>query len=134
MDGLSELTAAPVTWTIGGRQYRVAPLRARDYGEMERQVLAARPDPLELVKTKLAGLPERLQERLLIAAYEDARKGARVSAGELAEWMGTIPGRIFQFWLGLRQNHPELTLEAAGELLRQAGEEREANATNTPPG
>ncbi|MHB9045320.1 MAG: hypothetical protein ACYC35_05200, partial [Pirellulales bacterium] len=42
--------------------------------------------------------------------------------------------RIFQFWLGLRQNHPELTLEAAGELLRQAGEEREANATNTPPG
>ena len=39
MDGLHELTAAAASIDIDGQTYRLSPLRARDYGEIERRML-----------------------------------------------------------------------------------------------
>jgi hypothetical protein len=125
MDGLHEMTAAESVWNIGGKEYRLAPLRLRDYGEMEQRILAGRPDPLAVVRPRLEGLPEPLQRHLLSAAYDDARRGGRVTVGELDEWMDTVEGRVYQFWLAIRRNHPEVTLEEADALLCQAGAEHE---------
>ena len=125
MDGLHEMTAAESVWSIGGKEYRLAPLRLRDYGEMERRILAGRPDPLEVARSKLEGLAEPLQKHLLSAAYDDARRGGRVSIGELSEWMDTVEGRVYQFWLAARRNHPEVTLDEADALLCQAAAEHD---------
>ena len=132
MDGLHELTAAEATLTIAGRDYRMSPLRLRDWGEIERRILDTRPDPLDLVLSKLDGLPLEQQRELLSLAYDDARQGRRLTANELRQWLATPEGQVVQFWLSLRQHQPALTLEDAERLLLLAGSETlaEQQATN----
>lgn len=117
---LSDLAAAETVCAIGGRAYRLAPLRVRDFAEMERLVLASRPDPLAVVRAKLDGLPDHLQRHLLTAAWHEARRAHRVSIDELAEWMNTLAGQVYAFWLSIRRNHPEITREEAEALYDQA--------------
>jgi hypothetical protein len=124
MDGLHLVAAADVTWTIGEREYRLSPLRLADYAEMERHIVAARSDPLELVRGKLAELPEPLQRHLLSAAYDDLRRGPRVTLAELADWMDTLAGQAFTFWLAVRRNHPHIGRDEALALFDQARGER----------
>ncbi len=57
MDGLCQLTASAHTIAIGGRTFRLTPLTLADYGEIENRILAGRPDPLEGLPARLAGLP-----------------------------------------------------------------------------
>lgn len=134
MDGLHELTAAGVTVSIGGREYRFAPLRLRDWGEIERRILATRPDPLDLVLPKLVDLPEHAQRQLLAVAYDDARRGRRVTAAEMNEWLTTPEGRVVQFWLSIRQHHPDVTLEQAEELIYLAGKQGAASSAGADGG
>jgi len=121
MEGVHELTGTPVQVAIDGRSYRLAPLRIRHLGEMERHLLAGRPDPLELVAKRLPELPEAAQRVLLERAYDQLRQGPRVSWQELRDWMQSPAGRIYQFWLAVREYEPELTLEQAEELICRAG-------------
>lgn len=142
MDGLHELTAAETTVTILDRTYRLAPLRLRDWGEIERRILAGRPDPLDLVLSKLDGLAEHLQRELLSRAYDDARRGRRVSASELHDWLSTPEGHVVQFWLSVRQHQPDVSLDDAEQLLLAAGSDAQAELnraaeealTDTSPG
>ena len=117
MDGLHELTAAVASLDIDGQAYRLSPLRARDYGEIERRILVGRPKPLDIVLSRLAGLAEPQQRYLLELAYRDERAGSRVSLGEMHDWLSTTEGRVYRFWLMLRREHPEVSLEKAEDLL-----------------
>lgn len=119
MDGLHELTAAPVTLEIGGRTFRLSPLRVRDYGEIERRILLDRPKPLDVVLPRLAGLSIEQQRHLLELAYRGERSGERISLEELQQWLATVEGRLYRFWLMLRREQPQLTLDDAEELLLQ---------------
>lgn len=123
MDGLHALAAGEYHLTIGGNEYRLAPLRICDYAEIETFLLSRRPDPLDAVIPKLAHLPEPLQRHLLSEAYQELRRGRRVSLDEINEWLATPHGEVYQFWLSIRQHHPEITLERAEELVRVAGAE-----------
>ena len=124
MDGLHEIGGGGRPVRIAGTTYRLAPLRVQDYAEMERHLLSTRPDPLDLVVSKLPGLPESQQRYLLELAYEDARRGRWISAEELDTWLAAGEGQVYRFWLSLRQQHPEIGLDEAEMLLRgAAGEE-----------
>jgi hypothetical protein len=119
MESLHELTAADAVWTIAGRELRFAPLRLCDYGVIERRIVAARVDPLEPVRPRLEGLSEPLQRHLLGAAYDELRRGERVSLAELNDWLATLAGQLDVFWLSLRRGLPDLTRDEA-ELLFDA--------------
>lgn len=126
MDGIHTLAGGDGAVTIGGTQYRLAPLRLVDYATIERHLLANRRDPLALVLANLAGLEEPLQRRLLELAYDDARRGARISHAELLEWLDTHAGKIYQLWLALRRAKPELTLTDVERMLGEASAAEEA--------
>jgi hypothetical protein len=143
VDGLHELTAAAASIDIDGQTYRLSPLRARDYGEIERRMLIGRPKPLDVVLPRLTGLPEPQQRLLLELAYKDERAGARVPLGEMHEWLSTVEGRVYRFWLMLRREHPEIPLERAEDLLlkltvaeepdRTKAEQAIESSTGMPP-
>src|SRR4051794_16549112 len=111
MDGLAQMAGAAATLVIGGQTYRLGPLRARDYAEIEQQVVAERADPLAMLGPRLAGLPEAWQRHLLSEAYRDLRRGNRASAEEVAEWLETPRGQVFEFWLALRRHIFSVTLD-----------------------
>jgi hypothetical protein len=127
MDGIHTLAASDVAVTIGGSEYRLAPLRLVDYAALERHLLERRPDPLALVLANLAGLDEPLQRHLLELAYDDARRGPRVSHADLLEWLETHAARIHRLWLSLRRHEPRLTLADVERLLEQATPAEEEN-------
>lgn len=129
MDGLHELTAALASIEIDGQAYRLSPLRARDYGEIERRILSGRPKPLDVVLPRLAGLPEPQQRLLLELAYKDERAGSRVSLDEMHEWLSTVEGRVYRFWLMLRREHPDVSLEKAEDLLLRLATAEEPDRT-----
>jgi len=120
MHGLNQLTAADHTVTIAGRTYRLSPLTLADYGEIENRILAKRPDPLAVVREKFDGLTESQQQFLLGRAYDRAAAAQLVTAEELRQWRDTPEGICYRFWLMVRKSKPEITLEEASELLRQA--------------
>ena len=130
VDGLHELTAAPLTLDVGGRTYLLSPLRARDYGEIERRMLLDRPKALDIVLPRLAELNEQQQRHLLELAYRDERAGNRVSLEELQQWLTTVEGRLYKFWLMLRRAQPQLTLDDAEELLLQSASADDAQQTS----
>lgn len=125
MDGLQTVAATDVAITIGGGNYRLARLRLVDYAEIERHLLASRPDPLALVLANLAKLEEPLQRHLLERAYDDARRGPRVAREDLLDWFDTHAGKVFRVWLSLRRYEPDLTLPDAERLLSRATLEEE---------
>jgi len=123
MDGLHEMTASGVPAKIGGVIYHLLPLRAKDWGEAARHLSSLRRPALELVKSRLAGLAEGLQKHLLELAYREERHGDLLSVELVERWFQTPEGRVFRFWLMLRRQQPEMTLDGAEELILKLGAE-----------
>jgi hypothetical protein len=96
---ISQLTASPAEVTLGDSVYRMSPMRDIDYGELENWVMAQEPTRPAL------GSPASL---------------AIVSSRE---------GVIRMIWLGIRRNHPLVTLEEIAEVLNDANAMRAAAAT-----
>jgi hypothetical protein len=106
--------------------YILAPLVLTDFGLMEQHLLAQRLNPDSALKPLLDKLNSVQQEMLLNIAYKDLKKGYnKVTRRELAEWVDTTDGTIFTLWLGLRKNHPEMTLEKVSELYNLMGIEEQ---------
>jgi hypothetical protein len=129
MDTLGEMTAADVPLTIGGTTYRLSMLRAKDWAEAARYLNSQRTGAIEIVKARLAGLSELAQKHLLELAYREERDGDLLPLENLERWFATPVGSVYRFWLMLRRNHPEISLERAEELIELAG--REASARKT---
>jgi hypothetical protein len=119
MGGLAELTAAAHAVAIRGRTYRLSPLTLADYGEIENQIRAARPDPLAAIAEKLAGIDQRRQQEVLGQAFDQAAASA-VTLADLDRWWQTPRAYGYRFWLMLRRDQPEMVLSDATELLRRS--------------
>jgi hypothetical protein len=141
MDGLHQVAAAQTVIELDGKSYRLSPLKAKHYAEIERHILQSRPDPLEAVKSRLEGLPEHLQRHLVGLAYDQLLRGPRVAADELWQWMNSREGACYALWLAVREQHPEVTLEECRRLVEAADQEvfdtiqrRLDEASGLPPG
>ena len=110
MQELSALSAAPLAVDFGGRTYRLSPLTVRDYGEIERAIRAARPDPCATLQARLADLDETQQRKLLARAYDDSIHDRPVSPDEMAQWMSDTDGIAYVLWLALRREQRDVTL------------------------
>ncbi len=124
MDGLHQMVSTETEIVIDGTAYRLMPLKAKHYAQIERRLLELRPDPLEAVRQRLDGLPEHLQRHLVGLAYDRLLRGARVAADELWEWMNGHEGTCYVLWLSLRENHPDLTLEDCRGLVDSANQDQ----------
>lgn len=126
MDALFEMTGSGIPVPIGGKTYILSTLKAKHWGEAARALNALRKAPLDIVKQHLPGLSVELQKHLLDLAYRDERDGELLPQYEITRWFRTEEGAVWKFWAQIRQEHPEVTLELAEQLLRTLDAEQAA--------
>ena len=123
MPGLESLTAAGTEVEIDGRKYQLRPLNRSDWGLIEGRIKAGRADPIEVATRLAKDAPESVARSLYERAYDDAMKSKVVSAAELDTWRFSLDGMVFQFYLQVHKEHPEVDEDKASELLEQYGQE-----------
>lgn len=125
MDGLHEMTAAGVAVEIAGQTYQLRPLRARDWGEAARRLASMKRPPLEVLRdAKVRDLPDEALRHLVELAWQDERCGELIPPQEIDRWFRRGDGAAFEFWLMIRQAHPEIGLERAEQLYDLARREQ----------
>lgn len=125
MTGIEELTAIEETVTIDGKEWTVKPLDGGDYARIKKRILSERANPHQAARemTELFKTPE---ERMEFAkwAFDAVVKAQRVSARELDEFMSSIEGACYCFYLALREKHPGVTEDQAAKLLEHLGQQK----------
>lgn len=117
MDGLQELVHRTREFHFMGRVLRLSQLRLRHYAEIEAEVLARKPTPLAVVAETVRGMPAEQAKYLLGLAYDDSIKVRRAAPHEIDEFLTTIHGLAFMFWLALRDAQPEITRDEVAEWV-----------------
>ena len=110
---LADATAAPSTVTLNGKEYRISPLRDKDFGEFERWVQDRH---IEVAKRNIGGLEAEDRQALLIHAYDQATK-VTIQSSIAMRYMKTIEGGAKVTEIMLRREHPEVTYEQVLEWL-----------------
>ena len=123
MDGLFELLAAPIPILIGGVEYKLTHLTLGQRAELEQRMMAKFPSPLSVVQSLLKEVSGKDRDTLLELAFQETRWGGAPTMAQFDRWVRTYEGAVTKFWFQLRTHHPELTIEHAEALLRQAGYE-----------
>ena len=115
MTTLSEATAAPVPVTIDGETYLISPRTNEDYGTLENWIKA------KLVQIARESIDENtspeMQELTIDRALIKAATTDWYSKDGLAI-VNSGAGLEFRMWLGMRHNHPKLTLATVRGLLK----------------
>lgn len=117
MDGLHEIAPRKREFQFLGRTLRLSQLRLRSYAEIEAEVLRRKPSPLDVVAPTVRDMPLEQAKYLLGLAYDDSLKARRAEPREIDEFLSTIDGLAFTFWLAVRDAHPDVTQEQVSEWL-----------------
>ncbi len=135
MTTTAQATAAAHTVNIGGRTFRMSPLRDRDYGEFEAWV---QDKHIALFKRNLEGLPDDERQRQLDRAFDRAAE-IGIHSPEAMSAMCTVDGVGKLVWMGIRREHPDVkedeivSLMTSPEFIRQALDEIDnVNHMHTP--
>src|SRR5262249_46818735 len=83
-------------------------------------LLDRRPDPLSVVLARLPDFAAAQQRQLLELAFDDLRRGPRISRDDLLAWLATHEGEIYRLWLSWRREDPHVTLADVEQLLAAA--------------
>lgn len=119
MEGLGNALGAGVHIEVEGKSYIIAPMRLSGYAEIEQHVLNLL-HPINRIKPALDGLPDDERLQLLNRAYEDMREFPIV-ADDLAvsSFIASVQGTKYTAWLCLRENHPDLTMQQAADVVER---------------
>jgi flagellar biosynthesis/type III secretory pathway protein FliH len=120
---VDQLFAAPENPTIGGKQYTLSPLVGDDWAKIKKRIVSQREAPEDVVAKLAPFAPPEVAEKLFQKAYDDAMHLNRVTANEENEWLETLEGMQYQFYLSIAHAHPEIDEAKAAELLAQLAEE-----------
>lgn len=125
MPTLDELTAAPRTLTLAGRQFTVSPLELREWGDLQGWLKDNGQSPLKAVAPGLDALSDGDRKTVLAMAMEkQLRWPPRVATTEWFEAISGSAGGDARFlWAVLRKHQPGLTLEEADRLAQAASVE-----------
>lgn len=118
MDGLSRAIGAGMPVKIGENTYMLSPLTLEDFGLIENEMLAKRPNPMQRVMEVYEKLPEALRDKFLERAYQDAKRTNKIPAAEVAAYVDSIEGMMLSMWLSIKKCHPEITREKMNEIMR----------------
>ncbi len=118
------MTGASEGININGTDYRLTVPTKLDYGELEREVVARRSNPLRELAQCLGDFSAEDRQNALRAASDSiAGRSCRASAEEVGAFTGTLEGISYTLYLMLRRNHPEIdTPKKAAELLKGLNE------------
>jgi hypothetical protein len=133
MEGLARVTGAPVTVSFLGRDVLLDPLRLRDFGALEQYLLKNRPNLIVQASqaarlitrqakeeaaaisakdpdraAKVQALIEEAQSQadsVLNKAIGQSAKIGKISHEEMAQWLDTVEGMAYCFWLKLSQRY-----------------------------
>lgn len=103
---------------IGENTYMLSPLTLEDFGLIENEMLAKRPNPMQRVMEVYEKLPEALRDKFLERAYQDAKRTNKIPAAEVAAYVDSIEGMMLSMWLSIKKCHPEITREKMNEIMR----------------
>lgn len=118
-DGLARAAGGGVPIFFDGQTILLQPLTLKDFAAVEQYLLSKRQNPLDMVKSKLAGLDIETQKYLLELAYEDAKRQTTISASEAGEFIDSVDGLAFTLWLVLERSHQgRWTLERVNEIVK----------------
>lgn len=117
MANLSDATKAPVTITVDGKVWTLAPLELRDFGEIERWLEVL---PFEKARRKIAALGEAATPEIckpIIEQAEAESKKATLQNPKALQMIATLEGTAFLLWMSLRKAQPEVTRDEASRLI-----------------
>ena len=114
MTTISEATAAPTMITLGGKEYRLSPIRDNDLGELERWIQDRH---IEITKRNIGGLPDSIACDLMRSACAEARKLQITDKAVIENLSTSIEGVAKLLELQLRREHPEITHAGAIALI-----------------
>lgn len=118
MEGLARAAGSGVPIKFKGETIILPPLTLGDLGTIEQHILAERPNPLDLVKDVIKDLPADLAKDLLDKAYKDAKRTRSATAEEVAEYLDTLSGLAFSFWVALQKKYGDrFKLEEVYEIM-----------------
>jgi hypothetical protein len=123
MEGLFGIIPGSVPIEIDGQLLRLAPLTLGHYAEIERRLLSARRSSLHSLRETVVNRSEPMPKEILQRAFDDMRRGDRVSREELAAWFRSDEGVLFELWLRLRRMQPRLTLAEIQERFGKRANE-----------
>jgi hypothetical protein len=108
-----------------GKRYPLRPLTEDDFERIEEYLQKQRKDPLSAIEDDFARAANnpRLQEMLVERAYRDLRKEktvAKVTRQEVHDYLDTREGTIHSLWLMMKHHAPDLTLDHARVIFREA--------------
>jgi len=102
--------------TLGGKTYKLAPLRNRDFAEFEKWM---QDQAIEMVERSIQRQNLSFDERriLLNEAYEKARR-LTFTSKEASPYLYKLEGAAKILWLSIRQEHPEITEEFLVDVVQ----------------
>lgn len=109
--GCAGLDVSPALLVLGGRTFRISPLRVRHLAALERTLIESREDPWRDLPARLACLDPAQQQALLAHAYDEASRRQRATHLEVDEYFHTREGFLQALWLCARENESELRYE-----------------------
>lgn len=113
MSETARTTAAPRTIKLKGKEYRITPLRDRDFGEFETWV---QDRAIAIAIRNSKELDEADRQSLIQHAYDKAAN-ITISSPESTRFMASIEGASKLLWLSLHHEHPDLTEDEVLTLL-----------------
>lgn len=124
MDGLHNVSAAPDTILIDGKEYHSKPLGLVELGELERHVVTLRTNPLKELAGQLQHFSLDERKQLIKAGVEVLAERPKMGTmQEVQDYAGTPAGMAHTFFLIVRDAHPEVdSPKAAGEILDKIDE------------
>ncbi len=117
MATLAEATQAPTTIKIGDKAYRLSPLTLFDYGVVDKWLTML---PFERAAGKMAAMGDALTQTmqdLFLAQAEEESKAAGIGHESAASGLSTVEGTAMILWLSIKKEYPEITRQAAAELI-----------------
>lgn len=120
MPGLTEITTQEASeLVVDGKKLKVETLRVKDYAAAANRIRdgewksAKEAAQVILAMTLVPGDREVILKR----AYAEERAGNPVEIGDVIRWFRTPGGKLFEWYLRLRKNQPELSEDDIDQLF-----------------
>lgn len=129
MSNIEMLTAIGEEITVAGRPYRLGVMDRTDWALVKERILSMRADPIETIKRFPTNIPKDVYKSLCEKAYDDAIRTKIVSGRDFDDFVYSVEGQQFVFWLRLRKCQPGMSETEASRVQAQWAKEAFAGLT-----